>query len=191
MPKKKTTLIRPPLSFSWRTVFSPCSFNETSLLRWWIYECYIIKFWYEEQKHGKKWQNKNIPPFKSEGLPISFCAKSVKNFSGLELLVVHGSDSVMLQACDRIDSFPSLRLFSAQWYFFKLSCVRHTDTHFCFIETWTVKYLISSFRSVANKLEFILGDISIMCNVVSEESDLLTFLFALTTALTTFRGFFF
>ena len=153
---------------------------------------------------GKKWQNKNIPPFKSEGLPISFCAKNVKNFSGLELFVVYWSDSVMLQACDRIDSFPSLRLFSAQRYFSKLACVRHTDTHFCFIETGIVKYLISScnekysqmkiaesFRSVANKLEFILGDISIMCNVVSEESDLLTFLFALATALTTFRGFFF
>ena len=50
--------------------------------------------------------------------------------------------------------------------------------------------MAESFRSVANKLEFILGDISIMCNVVSEESDLLTFLFALATALTTFRGFF-
>ena len=141
--KKKTTLNPATVEYQLKDgVFS--SFNETLLLRWWIYECYIIKFRYEEQKQGKKWQNKNIPPFKSEGLPISFYAKSVKNLSGLELLVVYWSDSVMLQACDRIDSFPSSRLFSAQRYFSKLACVRHTDTHFCFIETGIVKYLISS-----------------------------------------------
>ena len=41
-----------------------------------------------KNKSTGKNDNKNIPPFKSEGLPISFCAKSVKNL-GLELLVVY------------------------------------------------------------------------------------------------------
>ena len=40
-----------------------------------------------------------------------------------------------------------------------------------------------------NKHEFILKSISIIGIVAYEESDLLTFWFALATALTTFRGF--
>ena len=49
--------------------------------------------------------------------------------------------------------------------------------------------IAESSRSVANKHEFILGTISIIGIVVYEESDLLTFWFALATALTTFSGF--
>ena len=55
----------------------------------------------------------------------------------------------MLQDCDRIDRFPWLRLLSIQRYFLKsetdrYACVQRTDTHFCFIESRVVKYLISS-----------------------------------------------
>ena len=49
--------------------------------------------------------------------------------------------------------------------------------------------IAESSRAVANKHEFILGTISIIGIVVYEESDLLTFRFALATALTTFSGF--
>ena len=49
--------------------------------------------------------------------------------------------------------------------------------------------IAESSRSAPNKHEFILGIISVIGIVVYEESDLLTFRFALATALTTFRGF--
>ena len=49
--------------------------------------------------------------------------------------------------------------------------------------------IAESSRSVRNKHEFILGTISIIAIVVHEESDLLTFRFALAATLTTFRGF--
>ena len=51
------------------------------------------------------------------------------------------------------------------------------------------KGLCSQGSAVANKHEFILGTISVIGIVVYEESDLLTFRFALATALTTFSGF--
>ena len=51
------------------------------------------------------------------------------------------------------------------------------------------KGLCSQGSAVANKHEFILGTISIIGIVVYEESDLLTFRFALATTLTTFSGF--
>ena len=49
--------------------------------------------------------------------------------------------------------------------------------------------IAESFRAVATKHEFIVGTISIIGIVVYEESDLLTFRFALPTALTTLSGF--
>ena len=155
------------------------------------------------------WHWKNFGVMKtfllSKLIRYPLCARSVKNLGGLELLVV----TEVIQLCFRL----VIELIdSPRWDYCPLNDIllkRNGSISACpayryaflfhwepdsktsnFIMWWQIIIKIAeSSRSEANKREFILWTTSIICIVVYEESDLLTFRLALAIALTTLRGF--